>query len=69
MFDKCLPLCGVLQIDFCQCSQYGGKVTLCEVAVKQTEEDTTFWLNLGKKRKCKQDIFRISNILIKALEG
>ena len=42
---------------------------LCECGLKRFEEKTAYWLNFGKSRKCKSDMFRMQKIFYKDLNG
>ena len=49
--------------------KWRGNLQVCECAIKKFEEKTVIWLNVGKAKKCRTEVFRLQKIVDRNLDG
>ncbi|QDZ19677.1 hypothetical protein HOP50_03g21950 [Chloropicon primus] len=49
--------------------KFQSKFQLCECGMKKLEDKTAYWLNIGQKKKCRTDVFRLQKIFYQSIDG
>ena len=57
VYDRSLP------------AKWKGKIQVCECGIKKEEDREIYWAQIGHKKKCRTDVFRIQKIYYKSNEG